>query len=367
MIRRIRVAASVGLSLLALAGCSNTLTEVYNGKMPASVGYMTAQNRALREVPKPAHRVTVAVYDFEDLTGQYKDDNAQTLSRAVTQGGSDVLIKALLDAGERRWFSVLDRSELDDVLRERQIITEMRRIYRSEERINPNVLPPLDHAGIILQGGIIGYDTNTMTGGFGARYLNIGGDRKWKLDVATVSLRAISTKTGEVLASVVVRKPIASVGDRASIFTYIALDELLEAEAGTSANEPKQIAIEQATEKAVMALIAEGASIGLWDFANQSAGNAYISAYLQQKFDGNVLVGATRPQAPRTINASYVPKTTPRPPRARQVRRVVERRVVPPAPAAEPAASKAPPLPPNTPESDEVIGKIEKENVKPVT
>ena len=170
-----------------------------------------------------------------------------------------------------------------------------------------------------------------------------------------------------MLASVVVRKPIASVGDRASIFTYIALDELLEAEAGTSANEPKQIAIEQATEKAVMALIAEGASIGLWDFANQSAGNAYISAYLQQKFDGNVLVGATRPQAPRTINASYVPKTTPRPPRARQVRRVVERRVVPPAPAAEPAASKAPPLPPNTPESDEVIGKIEKENVKPVT
>ncbi|MGR3270477.1 CsgG/HfaB family protein [Thalassococcus profundi] len=364
MIGRINTVAAMGLSLLTLAGCETTLQETFNGTMPASVGYMTAQNRALRDVPRPAQRVTVAVYDFEDLTGQYKDDNAQTLSRAVTQGGSDVLIKALLDAGERRWFSVLDRSELDDVLRERQIITEMRRIYRAEETIDPGVLPPLAHSGIILQGGIIGYDTNTMTGGYGARYLGIGGDRQWKLDVATVSLRAISTKTGEVLASVVARKPIASVGNRGSVFTYVALDGLLEGEAGQTTNEPKQVAIEQATEKAVMALIAEGAAVGLWHFADRSAGSTFIAGYLRQKFDGQVSVDATRPQGPSTVNASYVPQTVPRP-RARPAARVIERRV-PPTQETEPE-QEPPARPPNTPDSDEVIGDVREKDAEPVT
>lgn len=355
MIGRIKKAMALGLGLLALAGCETSLDEVYNGQFQASVGQMTPQNLALRHVPPPEHRVTVAVYDFADLTGQYKDDDSgQNLSRAVTQGGSSVLIKALLDAGERRWFSVLDRSELDDVLRERQIITEMRRIYRYEERIDPAALSPLDHSGIILQGGIIGYDTNTLTGGAGARYLGIGGDRQWKLDVVTVSLRAVSTESGEVLASVLVRKPIASIADRGSIFSYIALDELLEAEVGRTMNEPKQVAIEQATEKAVMALIAEGAAVGLWNFADGRAGRTYIAGYLSQKFDGEVIPAAENPVPPRTRNATYVPQTVPRP---RAAPRVIERRVTPPA-SEGPQAQSAPRRPPNTPGSDEVIGQL---------
>ncbi|WP_216641195.1 CsgG/HfaB family protein [Oceaniglobus roseus] len=58
---------------------------------------------------------------------------------------------------------------------------------------------------MLPQGGITGYDTNTLTGGLGARYLGIGANSKWKLDVVTVSMRAVATNTGEVLASVVVR------------------------------------------------------------------------------------------------------------------------------------------------------------------
>lgn len=337
------------LSVMALSACEATLSDAYESEYIASVGMMTAQNRALREVPPPAERITVAIYDLPDLTGQYKADTAgQNLSRAVTQGGSSILIKALQDAGERSWFSVLDRSNLDNILRERQIITEMRRIYRDEEQINPSVLGPIDHSGILIEGAIIGYDTNTMTGGMGARYLGIGGDGRWKLDVVTVSLRAVSTKTSEVLASVVVRKPIASVTTRGSVFTYIALDELLEGEAGYGMNEPKQIAIEQAVEKGVMALIAEGAMMGLWEFADKEAGKQYVAGYVAQKFDGQVIDAALNPIAPRS-RSNEIPQTVP----ARQSRpsaAVSERRVAPTA------AAPIPQTPPNDPDSSEVLG-----------
>lgn len=342
----VRVAVSV-LCLALVAGCSRDLETAMASDFGATLSTITPQNRSLRHVPLPTNRIPVAVYEFEDLTGQYKDDDdGQTLSRAVTQGGTSVLIKALLDAGERRWFAVLDRSELDDILRERQIVTEMRRIYRFEERIDPSALAPLAHSNILIQGAVVGYDTNLMTGGMGARYLGIGGDRRWKLDIATVSLRAVSSQTGEVLASVVVRKPIASVSDRGSVFTFIALDELLEAEAGRTMNEPRQIAIEQAIEKAVIALIAEGALSGLWGFKDESAGRAFLSQYLGEKYDGTPPASASLTAASLPGSTSPVPRTTPRPaPRAPE-----------PEARSDPARTSEPRRAPPPPSEDEVLG-----------
>ena len=342
----------IGAFLLLGAGACTSMTELTDGQYQAQFSQITPQNRALREVPAPAKRVTVSVYDFPDLTGQYKEPtNVQSLSRAVTQGGAPMLIKALQDAGERSWFSVLDRSNLESLIRERQIVTEMRRIYRNEESINPDALGPLDYSGIILQGGIIGYDSNTMTGGFGARYLGIGGDRKWKLDLVTVSLRAISTSTGEALASVVVRKPIASVSDQGSVFRYIALDELLEAEAGVATNEPKQIAVEQAIEKAVMALIAEGTELGIWSFDNKAAGNAFVGNYRAQKYRGDIPSTAMSVRLPDTRNATRTVETRPVP-RPRRVPTVTERRITP---QSQPDAAR-PALPPAGAQPGEVVG-----------
>ncbi|WP_226781147.1 CsgG/HfaB family protein [Oceaniglobus trochenteri] len=350
--RTFNTMAAVGL-MVGLGACT-TLTDLSEGPYPAEFSQITPQNRALREVPAPARRITVSVYDFPDLTGQYKEPaNVQSLSRAVSQGGAPMLIKALQDAGERRWFTVLDRSNLESLIRERQIVTEMRRIYRGEQNVNPDALAPLDHSGIILQGGIIGYDSNTMTGGYGARYLGVGGDRKWKLDIVTVSLRAVSTNTGEVLASVVVRKPIASISDRGSIFRYVALDELLEAEAGVAANEPKQLAVEQAIEKAVMALIAEGAELGIWDFAHPASGSVFISNYRAQKYRGNPPGTAQPVVLPQTANAARTVKTRParRETPRRVTQKVIERRLPPAPQPAEPA-----PPPPPAAETGETVG-----------
>lgn len=299
---------------------------------------VTAQNAELRSLPRPTKRIPVAVYGLPDMTGQYVEPtgNVQPLSRAVTQGGGDMLIKALQDAGERRWFTVLDRSRLDDTLKERQIVTEMRRIYRGEDQIPEAVLPPMQHAGIIIQGAITGYDSFTRTGGVGARYLGIGAHSSWQQDTVTVSLRAISTKTSEVLASVSVHKDVASVSAQSGLFRYVEIDEILEMEAGLTLNEPRMLAVQQAIEKAVVALVIEGAELDIWDFSDTALGNALIDKYRKEKYGVPISEAMLNPPAPDTVNAASVVQTkasrsAPRTAAATQA-----------APAAKPAAVPAP-------------------------
>jgi curli production assembly/transport component CsgG len=334
--------ALFGACALALAGCQSTVNP---GIAQPSLAPITKQSYTLRTLPPPKERIYVSVYDFPDLTGQFKDTSTvQTLSKAVTQGGAPMLIKALVDAGERRWFSVLDRSRLDDLLKERQIVTEMRRIYRGEQKINPRVLPPLRHAGIILEGGIIGYDTNTKTGGLGAAYLGIGADTKYQQDTVTVTLRAVSTDTGEVLASTTVHKVIASYGVQGDVFRYIELDKILQAEAGVTANEPKQVAVQQAIEKAVTSLIIEGARLHIWSFANPVRGQEIIKEYMQEKYGEKVPVAAVTAPPPVTKNPTDVVETV-----AATPRRVSH--------ASRPPAAARPTTPP-PPAKGETVGSI---------
>jgi curli production assembly/transport component CsgG len=309
--------AAIALVGTALSGCTlfaqSTAEALKGGLEPPMVSPVTELSAELRAVPAPTERVVVAVYDFPDLTGQFKEaDNFQTLSKAVTQGGATVLIKALQDAGERRWFTVLDRAALENLLKERQVVTEMRRVYQGEETISAKALPPLMHAGIVLEGGIIGYDTNTVTGGIGARYLGIGGDTKWTQDVVTVTLRAVSTATSEVLASVTVHKMLASQSLQGGIFRYVALDKLLEAEAGVTQNEPKQIAVQQAIEKAVISLIIEGAELRVWKFSDQDQGAKWIADYRDEKYGENITSAAVNPVKPVTSNAAATVQTVPK-------------------------------------------------------
>lgn len=337
------------IAALTLSGCAQLSAELTD-RTPPVLTAASEQNLQLRLLPAPTQRITVAVYDLPDLTGQYKErENVQSLSRAVSQGGGAVLTKALQDAGERRWFTVLDRTNLDDLLRERQIVTEMRRLYRGETSPNPNAIAPLRHAGIIIQGAIIGYDTNTQTGGFGARYLGVGGDTQWKLDVVTVSLKAVSTETGEVLASVIVDKPIASLSVRGGVFRYTELDKLLEVETGVAANEPKQLALQMAVEKAVYSLVIEGAEIGLWQFGDRATGERLVAANRAERYRGTAIPADVRTQAPpATANPTRVVETrASAPARPAQVRqRVLER---------ETPSNATPPAPPPAAE-DEVIG-----------
>jgi curli production assembly/transport component CsgG len=255
-----------------------TVAQPKPGLLPPTHNPVTKINAQIRALPPPERKVAVAVYGYVDQTGQFKQpENVQSLSRAVTQGATSVLIKALQDAGEGSWFLVVEREKLDNLLKERRIIADMRERYLGEKNLNPKALPPLLFAGVLLEGGIIGFDSNTRTGGVGARYLGIGGDVQYREDTVTIYLRAVSTKTGEVLSSVVAHKTIVSYGVKGGAFKFVAIDRLLEAEAGFTRNEPDQLAVQQAIEKAVHTLIVDGAARGLWAFADKNYQRAAVA------------------------------------------------------------------------------------------
>ena len=274
---------AASLAFASLAGCAAHNPEVWE---PPKLMRASPVKDRLAVLPPPGQRIAVAVYGFTDQTGQFKpSDTVQTLSRAVTQGATSVLVKTLQDTGNKNWFQVIERERLDNVLRERAVIREMRATYLGEKQLNRNALPPLLFAGVLLEGGIIGYDSNTKTGGAGARFLGIGASTQYREDTVTIYLRAVSVKTGEVLSSVSVRKSIAAVSIGANAFRFVDFKELLELETGVAYNEPDQIALTQAIEKAVYALIMEGALNNLWCFqsGNIEQQQTLINEYIAER------------------------------------------------------------------------------------
>ena len=267
---------------ISLAGCVSAPTApvatqaVFPGR--------TATQAALNEIPPPARPVAVAVYGFADQTGKFATtDTGQTLSRAITQGGGSILVKALQDAGNRKWFTVVEREAFKNLLNERQIISEMRARYLGETNVNPQALPALLFAGVLLEGGIISYDSNTLTGGAGAAVLGLGVSGKYKQDTVTVYLRAVSVKTGEILTTVTTSKTITSKAVQANVFAYVASDKIGETELGYTTNEPGQLALQQAIEKAVYGLVMEGVELKLWSFADTNAGWPLYWRYKQER------------------------------------------------------------------------------------
>jgi curli production assembly/transport component CsgG len=220
--------------------------------------------------------VSVAVYSFKDLTGQRKPttNNVASLSTAVTQGAESFLIKALQDVGRGEWFEVVERVGIDNLTKERLIIRQMREAYEGK---NAQPLLPMQFAGMILEGGIIGYDTSINSGGIGARVFGIGKQTQWSQDVVTVSLRAVSVNTGKVVSSVTVQKTILSSADSVTAFKFFDNNtQSFEGEAGLTINEPGTYAVKSAVEAAVVELIKEGERKGVWQYKSiplESSGN----------------------------------------------------------------------------------------------
>jgi len=210
-------------------------------------------------------QIAVAVYNFRDMTGQRKASQIiASLSSAVTQGADSYLVKSLQEVGDGKWFKVLERGGLDNLVKERQLIRQMREIYQGS---NAQPLPPMLFAGMIIEGGIIGYDSNTMSGGSGARILGIGASTEYRQDEVVISLRAVSVATGEVLVSVNVSKTVLSFQDKAGVLKfYDAGTRSLELETGSATNESMNKAVQLAIHAAVIEMINQGVKKGHWNF-----------------------------------------------------------------------------------------------------
>ena len=218
-------------------------------------------------IPPPAGKpIVVAVYSFLDKTGQRRPAaTIANLSTAVTQGADAFLIKALQDVGKGRWFEVVERVGIDGLTKERQLIRQMREAY---DGAKAKPLSPMMFAGVIVEGGITGYDSSTKSGGYAARMLGIGPQTQYSEDIVTVSLRVISVNTGKVLASVNVQKTIYSTSDSLAVLKFIKDGtQAFELEAGLTINEPGTQAVKAAIEAGVVELIKEGEKKGVWDFS----------------------------------------------------------------------------------------------------
>lgn len=220
----------------------------------------------LIKLPPAKQRPIVAVYDFLDKTGQRKDSGTgQSFSTAVTQGGTELLIDALKTAGQGTWFRVVERNGIDALVRERQIIRSGRQEAAKALGVEAQNIGPLLFAGMIIEGGIIGYDTNLKTGGRGARTLGINFSNAYRQDVVTVSVRAVSVLTGEILLNVQARKSILSYGGGGDVFKFIEQGtQLIEFEDGVGNNESVTYAVRAAIEAAVLEMVYQGHDRGFW-------------------------------------------------------------------------------------------------------
>ena len=253
---------------LILTGCASTKqTVTFKGDMPYVEG--TPTRDLLLAIPEldGQPRITIAVYRFTDLTGQRKPSTKfSQLSTAVTQGSDTFVISALKSVSNGSWFQVVERNGLDNLVKERQLIRSTRDLYDEENDIQ-KVLKPMLFAGLIIEGGIVGYDSNTQSGGQGARYFGIGLSEQYRVDQVTVSMRVVSVQTGEILLTTNVTKTIASHSSGGDVFRFLDMGtKALELETGVAVNEPVNYAIRTAIEFAVLELIHSGEKQGFWKF-----------------------------------------------------------------------------------------------------
>ena len=255
----------LGLSACNLAPLRQPLVvKPSNVNADATLTPATRITRDLVNLPPPENRVPVAVYGFRDQTGQFKAQPDSNLSNAVTQGAASILVKSLLDSG---WFLPIEREGFQNLLNERRVA---RAIETPADKGKPgSTYPQLIPAQFILEGGIVGFESNVRTGGQGANLLGIGGETKYRIDQVSVNLRSVDVMTGQVVNSVSVTKTIFSHEISASVYKFIDYKELLQMEAGYSTNEPSQLAVKEAVESAVIHLTLQGIRDRAWVLQNE--------------------------------------------------------------------------------------------------
>ena len=258
------------LSSWLLSSCTILIPDPIENNIPPIQKIEQAEirdlvNQELLDVDPVKRTPVVAVYadSFRDETGARRSNSQfATFSTAITQAPHAYLIRALKHAGKNKdgFFSVVERVGLDHVTKERQLIRSTRESFDEKQKLHPLVF-----AGLIMEGGVIGYESNTTSGGAGARYLGIGTSKAYRRDTVQVSLRTVSVTTGKVLMEVLVSKTILSASLDNDVFRFIAQDtELVEVEGGVVRNESVNIALQAAIETAVLQTIKEGIEYGYW-------------------------------------------------------------------------------------------------------
>lgn len=255
--------------LLTLSGCVGAIHPALNQS------YLTRENAEVTPFANPklfvnlpeldGPPIPIAVYSFTDKTGQRKPSTTvSSFSTAVTQGADAYVVKTLQDANRGKWFRPVERVSIDSLIKERQLIRQMRE-QEAGDKAEP--LPPLMVAGILLEGGIIDYNSNVKTGGNGVRYLGIGPHTQYIEDQVVINMRLISVQTGEVLVTTTIQKTLLSTSEGITAFKFFNLGtNAFELDGQQTSNEAGSYALRSAIETGVVELIKQGEQKGLWRF-----------------------------------------------------------------------------------------------------
>ena len=256
------------LSVLLLSSCASR--DILNGNgipyiVIKSSSILELQSEELNSLPRAKRKPVIAIYpnSFRDHTGQRKSNGSFALfSTAITQAPEAFLIRALKHAADGEFFQVAERVGLESLTKERQLIRSTRESFEEDSAVKPLLL-----AGLLIQGGVITYDSNVKSGGAGARLLGVGSSKQYREDLITISLRLVSVSTGEVLIEVLVSKTVTSAGLSQDIFRFVDENRrLIEVEGGVAENESTSIALQQAIEEGVLQIIKTGITRGYWEY-----------------------------------------------------------------------------------------------------
>jgi curli production assembly/transport component CsgG len=209
--------------------------------------------------PPKGEPIVVGVYNFTDQTGQrlVTERPVSEMSTALPQGMSSILVQELQRAAGGKLYRVVERENIEALLTERRIVVASLPPEQASQ------LTPLLVPGIFLTGGAVSYDRNITQNVRGLGFKSVNGVKEVATDQVGVILRAVSVKTGEVLASVHARKSVMSARDGVSGM-FILDHDVLAFDVGGSANEPVSLALRMAIAAAVLELTQEGITKGWW-------------------------------------------------------------------------------------------------------
>ena len=160
------------------------------------------------------------------------------------------------------FFETVERVALEAVSKERQLIRSTRDTFDEDQK-----LMPLMFADQVISGGVLSYQANISSGGQGARFLGLGGDKSYREDIITVSLRLVSVSTGRVLIETMTTKKVLSASLNNDVFRFISDNtELVELEGGAVKNEPMSVALQLCLETAVKSIIEQGIEKEYWRY-----------------------------------------------------------------------------------------------------
>ena len=238
-----------------LAGCAALLPSPTPPEM-LTVPVVSTQSRAKLLAQRPPDHVpyNIGIYNCFDTTGQKRKGagGGSDFSSAVPQDCAPFLISSFRVLP---FYRVLERSRIDDVIKERQLATAM------HGELGKKILGAMHIADAIMMGQIISYDRTSSQSAGGVALSAIGATREYVSDTFTFSLRAVSTKTGEFIDEVLVKKTVTSLQVDGHVLRLIGTD-MASVEYGMAENETVGIALQEAIDLAVRTLTEQGIKKG---------------------------------------------------------------------------------------------------------